>query len=96
MNRYLVAVTTDIDLERDNGFQIKIKMYYSFARIELLEGAELFEGVNQYKVVKVLANTKDNKPILKEGDEYIQFNSEGLEFENDEAALLWFRLTHEI
>jgi hypothetical protein len=94
MNRYIIAATTDIDLKKSNGFGIKVNMHHSLGRIEFYGGSG-FDDVDEYKVVKALANTNDDISLIKEGEVVLQFKNEKLEFESDEAAILWFKLTHE-
>jgi hypothetical protein len=93
-NRYVVFATTDIGFKKDGNFEIDVKMYHSLGRIEFFSKSDISD-VEEYKVAKVLANTDNGKPLVKEGDICLQFGKEKLEFDSDDAAILWFKLTHE-
>ncbi len=94
MNRYVVFATTDIDFKKDGNFEIDVKRYYSLGRIEFFSKSDI-RDIEEYKVAKVLANTNNKNPLIKEGDSCLQFGKEKLEFESDESAIVWFKLTHE-
>jgi hypothetical protein len=94
MNKYIMASTSGIKFGEKET--IKVERSHSLGRVEVIEDRALFDGVKECKVVKIIANTNDEYPILNEGDTHIVFSSNGLEFENDEAALLWFKLNYEI
>jgi hypothetical protein len=93
MNRYIICATTDIDLKRNNRSGIKVNVYHSLGRIEFYGGSG-FSDVDEYKVAKVLVNTKDDMPLIKKGDIVLQFKTEKLEFDSDDAAILWFKLKY--
>jgi hypothetical protein len=92
MNKYIMATTSGIKFGKKET--IKIDRSHSLGRIEVIEDRELFDGVKECRVVKIIANTNDDYPLLNEGDTHIVFSSDGLEFESDEAALLWFNLNN--
>jgi hypothetical protein len=91
MNKYIMASTSGIKFGEKEI--IKVERSHSLGRIEVIDDREVFDGVMECKVVKVIANTNEDYPLLNEGDTHIVFSSDGLEFENDETAILWFKLT---
>lgn len=90
MNRYTVACMSDISFT-DPDFELSITLKCSLARIEKT-GESGFEGVEEFTVVKVLAHTHEDTRVIAEGHTIPEFKTNPLEFESDEAAILWFKL----
>jgi hypothetical protein len=90
MKRYVVACTSSINIKEED-FKISVEFRCSLARIEKVAESEI-DGVDEYRVAKVLGHTHRGNNLIRKGDTFPEFKESRLEFINDKAALLWFKL----